>query len=89
MLDVLTSSLASQLLHGIGVITGAPGAAAIDGDCQHPVLKSTANPVGVGLPAKAVNDNACGLLKRGALVSIARKLAPTGDPLSKLSAIAK
>jgi hypothetical protein len=39
----------------------------------------TAKPVGTGLPAMGVNDNACDLDKRGALESIASRLAPTGD----------
>jgi len=38
--------------------------------------------VGAGLPAMVVNDNACELDKRGALESIASKLAPTGIALS-------
>ncbi|BFT59826.1 hypothetical protein PMm318_A05850 [Pseudomonas moorei] len=39
----------------------------------------TAKPVGTGLSAMGVNDNACDLDKRGALESIASRLAPTGD----------
>jgi hypothetical protein len=35
-------------------------------------------PVGAGLLAMVVSDNACGLDKRGALGSIASKPAPTG-----------
>jgi hypothetical protein len=35
-------------------------------------------PVGAGLPANDVNDNACCLIKRGALETFAGKPAPTG-----------
>ncbi|QCY12398.1 hypothetical protein ELQ88_17280 [Pseudomonas sp. MPC6] len=35
-------------------------------------------PVGAGLPAKVVNDNAYGLVKRGAFESSASKPAPAG-----------
>ncbi|PPA00263.1 hypothetical protein C4E44_30775 [Pseudomonas sp. MWU12-2312b] len=38
----------------------------------------TAKPLGTCLPAMVVNDNACNRVKRGALGSIASKLAPTG-----------
>ncbi|MNM37702.1 hypothetical protein D3C81_484440 [compost metagenome] len=34
---------------------------------------------GAGLPAMVVNDNACDLDERGALESIACRLAPTGS----------
>ncbi|WP_080727752.1 hypothetical protein [Pseudomonas fluorescens] len=36
-------------------------------------------PVGAGLPAKIVNDNAVGLVSRVALQSFAGKPAPTGE----------
>ncbi|OPK09044.1 hypothetical protein BZ163_17850 [Pseudomonas sp. VI4.1] len=42
-------------------------------------------PVGAGLPAMVVNDNACCLVKRGALESIASKLAPTGDCVDRIA----
>ncbi|PVZ57838.1 hypothetical protein C9422_15485 [Pseudomonas sp. B1(2018)] len=38
------------------------------------------SPVGAGLLSMVVNDNACDLDKRGALESIASKLAPTVSP---------
>ncbi|WP_223548486.1 hypothetical protein [Pseudomonas sp. A-B-19] len=47
----------------------------------HAIPEKTDNaiPVGAGLPAMVVNDNAYELDKRGALVSIAGKPAPTGN----------
>jgi hypothetical protein len=36
------------------------------------------SPVGASLLAMIVNDNACGLVQRGVLETIASKLAPTG-----------
>jgi hypothetical protein len=44
--------------------------------CEFPVI--AINPVGAGLLAMDVNDNAGYLNDRGALESIASKLAPTG-----------
>ncbi|MVW85765.1 hypothetical protein EI969_07385 [Pseudomonas sp. PB101] len=41
------------------------------------VLEVTWSPVGAGLPAMVVNDNACEPNKRGALESIAGKPSPT------------
>ena len=41
--------------------------------------RCTRPPVGASLLAMVVNDNACLLVKRGALESIASELAPTGD----------
>jgi hypothetical protein len=41
------------------------------------VWTRTRSPVGAGLPAMVVNDNACELDERGALESIASRLAPT------------
>ncbi|POF40386.1 hypothetical protein B0D71_20900 [Pseudomonas laurylsulfativorans] len=43
----------------------------------HTISTRTRSLVGAGLPAIVVNDNACGLDKRGALESIASKPAPT------------
>ncbi|QCY13701.1 hypothetical protein ELQ88_24665 [Pseudomonas sp. MPC6] len=40
-------------------------------------------PVGAGLPAKVVNENAWFLIKRGAFEFFAGKPAPTGDCISQ------
>ncbi|QCY12886.1 hypothetical protein ELQ88_20075 [Pseudomonas sp. MPC6] len=44
------------------------------------MLSPLPRPVGAGLPAKEVNDNAFGLAARGARASFAGKPAPTGGP---------
>ncbi|MNC55895.1 hypothetical protein D3C75_1054600 [compost metagenome] len=42
-------------------------------------MNTPPDPVGASLLAKNVNDDAVTLKNRGALASIASKLAPTGD----------
>jgi hypothetical protein len=49
-----------------------------DGTTGGDISQVTAKPVGAGLSAMVVNDNARVLDRRGALETIASRLAPTG-----------